>query len=375
MASAQPGVSPQQIVLGTHAPLRGPAARFSAAARAAGAYFQWINDQGGIHGRQIRWIVRDDRHDAAGGEQAARELVRQDRVFAVVGALGDIPHGRAAALLGRDEVPDLFVLGGAPHWDRPVPRSAFALRPSYRQEGALLAQVALRELAGRRLAIYAQHSALGSESAQGFREGLRGRATLAGEAHQSVSEGDPAPVIAELRGTGAQAVALFAVPGMVGRFIEAAAKAGWTPRYLLASDAAVPELFGWAGRRELEGALSLAWLPSAQDMRDARIARHREILARYAPGLKADALTVAGQAAAELTVEALRRAGPALTRDGLVKAVESLRNWNDDGKALVPMVSLSAQDHQALHSARVLTARDGRWVTSGDWLAVPALEP
>ena len=370
-----PGVTPTEIVLGTHAPLAGPAAPFSAAARAANAYFRWINDQGGVNGRQIRLIIRDDRQDPAAGEQVTRELVRLDRVLAVVGALGDRPHSRAVDFLNNEEVPDLFVLGGSLLWSRPPRRWTVALQPSYRQEGALLAQLALRELGGRRLAIYAQAGELGTEAAQGLREALRGKLTITAEARQAITDGDPGAVVAELRASGAQAVAVLAVPGMAARFIAASARAGWNPRILLSSEAVVPELFAWAGRKDAEGAISLSYLPLADDARDNRVAKHREILAKYGSGLRADALTLSGQAVAELTVEALRRAGPLPTRASLLHAAEGLNNWNDEGKALAPMVGLSALDHQALHAARMVTARDGKWVAGGDWLSAPPLEP
>jgi ABC-type branched-subunit amino acid transport system substrate-binding protein len=370
-----PGVSPTEIVFGTHAPLRGPAARYAAAARAANAYFRWVNENGGVNGRSIRLIVRDDQGDTGTGERVIRDLVRHDRVLAVIGGLGDRPHASAVDFLNNQEVPDLFVLGGSLLWSRPARRWTVALTPSYRQEGALLAQIAQKEFAGRRLGIYAQVGELGIESAQGFRNALRGRLNIVAEARQSVTEGDPTQAINDLRGAGAQVVAVFAVPGMAVRFLAAANKAGWSPPVLLASAAAVPELIERAGRGNAEGAVSLTYLPLADDARDDRVARHRDLLKTYAPGLAADAMTLTGQAVAELTVEAVRRAGATPTRASLMKAAESLENWNGNGQVLAPMVALSAQDHQALHGARRVTVRNGRWVAGGDWLLAPPLDP
>jgi ABC-type branched-subunit amino acid transport system substrate-binding protein len=369
--AAMPGVTPEEIVLGTHAPLSGPATPYSALARAAEAYFRWVNDQGGVNGRRIRLLIRDGGLNPAAGERAVRELVRRDRVLAVIGAIGDRPHAPAVDFLNDAEVPDLFVTGGSLALSRPLRRWTVALQPSHWQEGMLLAQIALRELGGRRVAIYAQSTEMGSELARGFREGVRGRLAVAAEAQQAVTEGDPGEALSALRASGAQSVALFAVPGMAARFIAAARARGWAPQFLLPSVCAGGELFAWAGRGNVEGAISLGYLPLGDDPRNPLVARHRELLARYAPELKAHPLTIAGQAIAELTVEALRRAGDPPTRAALLEAVESLDNWNDEGRALVPAVTLSAQDHQALHAARMLVAREGHWVAVGEWLVAP----
>jgi ABC-type branched-subunit amino acid transport system substrate-binding protein len=365
-------VTPGEIVLGTHAPLSGPAASYGEAARAAEAYFRFVNEQGGVNGRKIRLLIRDDGLDPAEGERAVRELVRRDRVLAVVGAMGERPHSRAVDFLNNEEVPDLFVIGGSPLWSRPPRRWTVALQPSYRQEGNLLAQLAQRELPGRRIAIYAQSGELGAQETQGFREALRGAAVTA-EAQQAVTDGDPSVAVKQLRASGAQAVAIFAVPGMAARFAAAAQKQGWSPRLLLANVCADPDVLSGGARRALEGAISLAYLPEPDDARDPRVARHRELLAKYAPGLKPSGLTIAGQAVAELAVEALRRAGPEPSRPALLKAAESLDNWNDEGRALAPTVTLSPTDHQALHAARMVVAKDGRWVPGGNWLTAPPL--
>jgi branched-chain amino acid transport system substrate-binding protein len=157
--------------------------------------------------------------------------------------------------------------------------------------------------------------------------------------------------------------------------MAAAAKAGWSPEWVLAADCAVPELIEWAGRKAADGAISLTYLPLADDTRDARVAKHRELLARYGGNLKPSVYTIYGQAVAELVVESLKRAGPELTRAGLLQAVESLDNWNDERRALAPIVNVAAHDHQALHAVRAVAVKDGHWVAGGDWISVPALQP
>jgi hypothetical protein len=238
-----------------------------------------------------------------------------------------------------------------------------------------LGQIANRQFRGQRVAIVSQASELGAEAGQGFREAVRGQLSLAAELSLAVTEGDLTEPVRQLRISGAQVVAVLAVPGLAARLMSAAAKAGWSPDWVLAADCAVPELIDWAGRRAAEGAWSLSYLPLFDDARDPRVARHRDLLARRGGGLKPSPYTIQGQAIAELVVETLRRAGPDPTRSGLMQAVESLDNWNDERRALAPIVNVSPRDHQALHAARAVVVRDGRWVAGGDWFSVPPLQP
>jgi ABC-type branched-subunit amino acid transport system substrate-binding protein len=374
-AAATPGVTPKEIRLGTHAPLSGPASPFGDLARAMEAYFRSVNEAGGVNGRQIKLLIEDDGYRPDAGEEAVRRLVRRDHVLAVVGAMGDTPHARAVDFLNNDEVPDLFATGGALALSRPPRRWTIAMQPSYRQEGGALGQIAAREFRGKRVALVSQTSELGSEGAQGFRETIRTQLSVSAETQLSVAEGDLSETVKQLRASGAQVVAVFAVPGLAARLISAAAKAGWSPEWVLAADCAVPELIDWAGRRAADGAVSLAYLPLADDQRDLRVAKHRELLARYGSNLKPSAYTIYGQAVAELVVESLKRAGPEPTVATLMQAVESLDNWNDDRRALAPVVNVAPRDHQALHAARAVTVKDGHWVAGGDWISAPALQP
>jgi ABC-type branched-subunit amino acid transport system substrate-binding protein len=373
--AAAPGVTPKEIRLGTHAPLTGPLSVFGDVARAMDAYFRSVNESGGVNGRQIKLLIEDDGYRSAEGERAVYKLVRRDLVLAVVGALGDVPHARAVDFLDHDEVPDLFASGGALALSRPPRRWTVALQPGYRQEGGALGQIAARQFKGQRVALVSQASELGTEGALGFKENLHGQLVLAAELSVSVTEGDLGETVRQLRASGAGVVAVFAVPGLAARLMAAAAKAGWSPEWVLAADCAVPELVEWAGRRAAEGAVSLTYLPLADDSRDPRVARHRELLAKYAGNLKPSVYTITGQAVAELVVESLKRAGPEPSRASLLQAVESLDNWNDDRRALAPVVNVTAHDHQALHAARAVTVKDGRWVAGGDWISVPALQP
>src|SRR4030042_4737404 len=93
-ATGAPGITDTQIILGADAPLSGVyGAVYAMIPRATEAYFKYVNEtQGGVCGRQIVYNVEDNSFDPAKALEAVRKLVEQDKVFAIVGALGDLPH-------------------------------------------------------------------------------------------------------------------------------------------------------------------------------------------------------------------------------------------------------------------------------------------
>ncbi|MCH8845025.1 MAG: ABC transporter substrate-binding protein [SAR324 cluster bacterium] len=374
-SAAEPGVTADEILLGTHAPLSGPAARYGAVAQAAGAYFDHINDQGGVHGRRIRFVIRDDGFRPDEAERVVRQLVTRDRVFAIVGGFGDAPHSRVADYLNYEEIPDLFPTGGSSLWSSPLRRWTIAFQPTYRQEGWALAAIAARDHAGSRAAVFAMAGEMGHEGAEGFRAGLKGKLRIVQEIFQDSTDGKIAEIVEGLRNGGVRIMALFTPPGAAARFMAIAGRKGWRPVYFVTTLASVPELIRRAGRRAFEEAIGLTFLPLPEDEKDPRVGRHREILARHAPDISLSRLTLYGQALAELTVEVLRRAGPRPTRDGVIKAAESLKGWNDQGRALVRAVTLSAKNHLPLNALRTVLVRGGRWRPGKTWVDISPAAP
>ena len=112
---ASPGVTDDTITIGTHTPLTGPAAAgYSSISAATKAYFDYVNDNGGINGRSIEYVVKDDGYNPATTQTVVRELVQEDEVFAVLNGLGTPTHSSVVDYLNENEVPDLFVASGSP---------------------------------------------------------------------------------------------------------------------------------------------------------------------------------------------------------------------------------------------------------------------
>ena len=119
--ASAPGVTPTEITIGSHQPLTGVAAPgYDEIAPAANAYFSWVNDHGGVHGRKIIYKYLDDMYDPAQTTSVVRQLVLQDNVFGIFNGLGTPTHSAVVDYLNSSKVPDLFVASGCVCWNQPV---------------------------------------------------------------------------------------------------------------------------------------------------------------------------------------------------------------------------------------------------------------
>src|ERR1017187_8773537 len=117
-SSSVPGVTATSIPFGPPQPLTGPAAPgYSEIAPASQAFFEYLNAQGGINGRKINLIIKNDEYNPAKTVTVVHELVLQDNVFGIFEGLGTPTHTKVVGYLNSSKVPDMFVASGCPCWD------------------------------------------------------------------------------------------------------------------------------------------------------------------------------------------------------------------------------------------------------------------
>jgi len=114
-----PGVSDTEIKLGQTVPYSGPASAFSSYGRTMTGYFQMINDGGGINGRKINLISRDNAFSPPKAIEQTRKLVEDDGVLADVGTVGTTPNVAIQKYLNGAKVPHVFSIGRWPPFCRP----------------------------------------------------------------------------------------------------------------------------------------------------------------------------------------------------------------------------------------------------------------
>lgn len=324
----QPGVTDTEVLVGSHHPLTGPAAEgYATIATATSAYFAYLNAQGGVNGRQIRYIVMDDGYNPAETPVVAAELVENQQVFAMLNGLGTQTHASVLDYLHLEGVPDLFVASGSPMFNQPdVYPGTFGYNVDYLVESKVLATYGAETFPGKRACFLGQDDDLGTD----FRAGLvqvLGEGALAAEQTYSVASTDLVTQVGTLKAAGCEVVYLAAINAFSAIALGTAAQMGYHPQWIAASTGGdygtVSAYLGEAGPLLLEGYVSANFLPPHDASGDPWTELFRQVHAEYMPEMPFNGMVVYGMSVAYLFAEALAHAGQDPTRASLLAAVRS----------------------------------------------------
>lgn len=354
-----PGVTDTTVTIGTHHPLTGPAsAGYSEISPATRAYFDHVNDNGGVHGREIVYEVRDDTYNPATTQQVVRELVLQDKVFAIVNGLGTPTHTGVLDFLKSNRVPDLFVASGSRSWNQPEQYpGTFGFNPDYTVEGKILATYIQENFDGQTVCFFGQDDDLGRDSLAGV-EQILGADGVAERQTYVVTNQNVAPQIGALDAAGCEVVVLATVPGFTSLAVGTAARLGFQPQWVVTNIggdyATLSSQLGDAAPL-LEGLLSVNYMTSHFSETDPWTNLFREIHAEYNPGVEFNGNTVYGMMVGYMFVQALQRAGEDLTRESIIEAVQQ---GDFTGPGIVP-VRFSADDHSGYGGGQMTKVEGG----------------
>jgi ABC-type branched-subunit amino acid transport system substrate-binding protein len=150
------GVSSTSVTFGTHQPLTGPAAPgYSEIAPASAAFFEYLNAKGGIYGRKIHLIVKDDAYNPTQTVNVVHGLVLNEKMFGIFEGLGTPTHTKVVGFLNSEKVPDLFVASGCPCWDNGSAQPyTFGWQPNYTIEGKILGQYIKQHFASSKVGVF-----------------------------------------------------------------------------------------------------------------------------------------------------------------------------------------------------------------------------
>jgi branched-chain amino acid transport system substrate-binding protein len=352
------GVTETEVKLGATAPATGPAAVYYEMHKAAKAYFETVNGQGGVHGRKISYVVEDDAYTPAKTVPAMRKLVEKDQVFAIFLPTG---FGQIATrdYLKSKGVPMLFVSEGSTAFDHNPNVIRGLLR--WEDEGRVLAQYVADTFPGAAVGTLVENTPVGKEGLKGAESVLQGKVKLLPpELYEPGSTNVDAQVL-NLMDAKADVVLAMALTNIAVSAVKFSAQRQWRPKWVT-SYVNVSSDFIDLGGEMVEGVVSGSFLKLPTDD-DPGMEAHRQMLAKRVPGSKPSILTIFGQANAEFMVEALKRAGKDLTREGVLRAAESINDFTCS-VCLYP-IKLSATDHETFETMKLMEVKNGKWVSLG----------
>jgi branched-chain amino acid transport system substrate-binding protein len=374
-AASETGVTSSQVLIGGTTPLSGNASAYQSVAKGAAAYFRWVNAHGGVNKRKIKYVYKDDGYDPSRTADKTRELVQQDKVFAIFNSLGTEQNLATRAYLNALKIPQLFVASGATTFgkDRKQYPWTIGYQPNYRAEGTIYGRYVAKTSPKARIGVLYQNDDYGKDLLAGLRNGLGKKAKLI-KSRQSydVTDDQVQSQVARLKAAKVNTVMLFATPKFAIQMFVYAQKLGWKPRVYVNAVSSAANIMGLAtagtSKKQTEGSISIVFLKDPTDpkwKKDAGSRLYRSIMKKYKGGNPNDVYAVYGMSVAHTFVAALRKAGKNPTRGSIMRAAASLNIKNDPFLLPGMTVRTTKSDRFPLDQAKLQRYHNGHWVSFG----------
>ncbi len=329
---AETGVYPDKIVVGTFQALSGPYAIIGQEmSKGMQAYFNWVNRNNGVYGRKIELIIADDQLNPAKTVVEVKRLVESDKVFAIVGGLGTYGCLAVMDYLEQNKVPFVYQGAGTSLLVEPAKRYIFGVQPDYTLEGQLIAKFLVESLNKKKIAILYMANDVGEEGRAAVKKRLdKYSIKPALEIGYNPAETDYSALAIKVLESNPDAIVIYGFITDTIRWIKTLRDYGVKSDIVTIYPNADPSFVNLGGKY-VEGVYLTGWVPLATPDRPEFVRDYQRAVAIYQetfPNTIPSSYAVAGFIAAEVFVEALLRAGPELTREGLVQALETFKNWN-----------------------------------------------
>lgn len=364
---AEVGVTKSTIKLGMFAPMTGNAAIFGRYVIGVQAYYKMINAQGGINGRKIQVILENSACDPATTVAAVKRLVSQDGVFAIHGGVCTADVMAVKKDLERQNVPYMNLGAAGSTITHPLAANAFSPLPNTTVVGQTLVNFAMSRPDTKRLAVISHPNDWGRSQLDPAIALLKNKYHLKFVADVSMERGatDLTPQILKLRAAHPDVVLAFLYPTETAIFIRAAHKYGLDTPLLGCFGApygdTVRRVDNPAATKKLYVFHALKSAPTAQPMQ-----KWIDMIHKYdGPKAATGEYSLTGIGGAEVVVAALKKAGPDLTRQKFIDALNSIKDF--DTHLLSVPISFSPKDHAGVKSGDMVTSVDGKVVSLKTW--------
>ena len=373
LASSTPGVTATTITIGGTVPITGPAALFGSVGRGADAYFKYVNAHGGVNGRKIKYLYRDDAYDPSKTVQLTRELVENDKVFAIFSTIGTDNTVATTDYLNAAKVPQLFAGTGTARVGDAYKTHPWTMGylPSFRAEGAIYGR-AIANQTGAKVAVLSEASDFGKDMSDGLKLGLGAKASaiVSEQAYQPTDTSIDSQM-STLHASGANVLVLNVTPQYAILAYLAAHKFGWHPKIYVSSICISPNVMDIVRAsvgQDVNGSLSIAFVKDPTDKvwaKDPVVALYKSILKKYAPGARPeDVYNFYGMGVAFTMVDALKHAGKSPTRASLLTAAQHLNEVNPFMRPGVK-IATSPTDYYPISKAQLVRYEQIHWVAVG----------
>ena len=369
-----PGASDTEIKIGNTMPYSGPASAYGVIGKTEAAYFNMLNEQGGINGRKINFISRDDGYSPPKTVELVRKLVEEDQVLFTFNILGTPPNTAVQGYLNDNKVPQLFVATGADKWNDPKNHPwTMGWQPSYRVEARIYSRYILKNLPNAKIAVLYQNDDFGKDYLTGLREGLGDKAEKMIVATKTYETTDPTVdlQVVALQGSGADTLLTAAIPKFAAQAIRKVYDIGWKPAHFLTNvSISVGSVIRPAGPEKAVGIISASYGKDPTDPQWQSGTEYKDWLAwmqKYnASSNTADTNAVYGYNVSQTLIHVLKMCGNDLTRENIMKQAANIQDLKLP--MLLPgiVVSTSATDFAPIKQMQLQKFDGTTWQLFGE---------
>jgi len=222
-------VTDKEIVLGSTQALSGPAAPYAAIGKAMNAYFEYVNENGGVHGRSIRVEIEDDGYNPSKTASQTRKLVLDQKVFAMAASLGTPTVSSVSDFLTQNKVPNLFPTSGSRLWNQPAKHpAAFGFSPDYTVESKILGTYIAKKFPDKKVCFFGQADDFGGDGLAGLEKVV----DVATKQEYSPTNTDVAPQIGALKSAGCEVTVSFTTAGFSALTLGTAARQSFKTQWV-----------------------------------------------------------------------------------------------------------------------------------------------
>jgi branched-chain amino acid transport system substrate-binding protein len=367
------GASDSEIKIGHTCPYSGPASAYGVNGKAIVAFWDMINDKGGINGRKVKFISLDDGYSPPKTVEMIRQLVEQDKVLCTFNTLGTACNTAIHKYMNQKKVPQLFVATGASKWGNPKEFPwTMGYQPDYHTEAVIYAKHILANVKDAKIGVLMQNDDYGKDYYEGFKEGL-GKEVNRIVKHVSYETTDPTvdSQIIQLKDSGANVFFNIAIPKFAAQAMRKAGDLNWKPvQYLNNVSSSVASTMKPAGFDNVQGVVTAQYLMDPTDKQwddNADMKAWVAWMGKYNPGASLqDASNVFAYSVSVLMHETLKKCGDELTRENLMKQAANFQKFR------LPMllpgitVSTSPTDYYPIQAVQLSRFKGESWELFGD---------
>jgi branched-chain amino acid transport system substrate-binding protein len=371
------GATDTEIKIGQTVPFSGPASAYAGIGKTQAAYLRMINEQGGIHGRQLNLIQYDDAYSPPKAVEQVRKLVEGDEVLFTFQIIGTPSNAAVQKYLNSRKVPQLLASTGASRFSDPQNAPwTIAFNPNYQSEGRIYAQYILKNHPDAKIGILYQNDDLGRDYIAGLKTGLGEKAAtmIVGEVSYEISDPTIDSQIVKLKSLGADLLYDASTPRFAAQAIKKVADLGWKPVHILDINASpVSATLKPAGLDISKGIISTNYGKDPGDPQwkdDPGIKAYFAFMDKYYPeGDKLNTVNTYGYSIAELLVQILRQCGDDLTRENIMRQATSLKNFTASLALPGMTINTSPTDYRINKQMQMMRFNGERWELFGPIIA------